>query len=381
MSALLAPSELRELMQAVLKKRTKSIPIPEEDGRGLDTDLWQEIAALGWLSLAVPEAQGGLGLGFEHLGVLYEELGRALAAIPVLPTMVAAKALADHSDDDRARQLLTAIVAGDCIIAVAIDPDGQHVEVSGAGTIGGSIDDLLFADVADWLLLPVRFEGAMGLAVIPADAPGVTVVKQPVVDLTRSIARVELNSVPEDTAIIISMDERAWNGLLDHSAMGLACESVGAAASLFDRTIDYLKLRRQFGRPIGSFQALKHRMADWKVRIEAATVLARHCAALLDGDQAEASATVSAAKALSCDIFAGFAGDSIQLHGGIGFTWEHPCHLFLKRAKLSQQLFGSSMAHKERVARLLFDQDGQAGVRPELNVHCNEGKKHGTGRG
>ena len=138
--------------------------------------------------------------------------------------------------------------------------------------------------------------------------------------------------------------------------MGLACDAVGGAAALLELTVDYLKVREQFGRPIGSFQALKHRAADWKVKIEATAALARHAGALLSAGSADASAAASSAKAYAVDTYAAFCGDAVQLHGGMGFTWEHPCHVFLKRAKLSQQLYGSSTAHKERAARFAFDQ-------------------------
>jgi alkylation response protein AidB-like acyl-CoA dehydrogenase len=356
MSELLSSEELRETIRDVLAARSGvAIEIPGDEGRGFDRPLWQEMAALGWLGLVVPEAHGGLELGTEHLGVLYEELGRVLASVPILSTMIAASSIAAYADEDSKQKWLPAIASGDIVAALAL-PSSEAAAVLGPGkTIDGALDHVLFGDVADLLLFPVRVANGSHLVVLPATAPGVTVLKRPAVDLTRTLARIEIHEVPRLSATFLPLSEEASDALLDHVAMGLAAESVGAAAALLERTIDYLQLREQFGRPLGSFQALKHRLADWKVEIEATTVLSRYAATLLGSEDATRSSIASAAKAYACDTFAAFAGDAIQLHGGIGFTWEHPCHLFLKRAKLSQQLYGNSTAHKERVARLRFD--------------------------
>ena len=186
------------------------------------------------------------------------------------------------------------------------------------------------------------------------ETAGISVTPRPLVDLTRSMADIRLDHARVDADAIIRLERDQWTALSDHAAIALACDAIGGADSLFGRTVDYLNIREQFGRPIGSFQALKHRMADWKVKIEAVRMLVRHSAAMAVGNDARASEAASGAKAYACDTYAAFAADSVQLHGGIGFTWEHPCHLFLKRAKLSQQLFGNSKLHKERVAELAF---------------------------
>lgn len=360
-------AELRGAVRDVLAdRRGDAFAIPGEEGRGLDRALWAEMAALGWLGLAIPEVQGGLDQGVAHLGVLYEELGRELAPVPVLPTMLAAVVIGRYGDTAVRDQWLPAIAAGDCLAALSLPSDGGVATLDAGGRLSGTIDHVAFADVANLLLLPVRSADGIALALVPAGSPGVTVVPRPIVDLTRSIGRIELKGVPLPPAALLSLDLADWDMLDDHAAMALACDAVGASAALLDRTVEYLKIREQFGRPIGSFQALKHRVADWKVKIEAATALSRHVAALLaSGDGgAAASAAASEAKAYACDIFAAFAGDAVQLHGGIGFTWEHPCHLFLKRAKLDQQLHGSSTAHKERAGRYAFGERDRA-VAPE----------------
>ncbi|MFW2829209.1 acyl-CoA dehydrogenase family protein [Sphingomonas sp. ID0503] len=365
MSEMIDTEELREAIRGVLADRAgDSIEIPEEEGRGLDRALWEEMAGLGWLSLAIPEAHGGLGLGLTHLGVLYEELGRQLASVPALPTMLAAAAIAEHGDETMKARWLPRIAAGDCLAAVAL-PGEAGLPVLGPGNrIDGAVDHLAFAGVATLLLIPVRSAAGTALALIEPAADGVSVTPRPVVDLTRSVGHVTLSGVAVEAGALLHLDAQAWDALVNHAAMGLAVDAVGGAAALLDRTVEYLTVREQFGRPIGSFQALKHRAADWKVKIEAMTALARHAAALGEAGAEDASATASAAKAYACDTYAAFCGDAIQLHGGIGFTWEHPCHLFLKRAKLSQQLFGSSTVHKERAARFAFERQSAEGDRP-----------------
>jgi alkylation response protein AidB-like acyl-CoA dehydrogenase len=370
MTELLAAEELHDAVRTVLVARSGgAIEIPDESGRGFDRALWDEMAGLGWLGLAISEAHGGLDLGMAHLGVLYEELGRELASVPILPTMIAARAISLSGPNDAKDRWLPEIAAGKCTAAIVLGAEGAASPLDANRHIDGSFDDVLFGDVADLLLIPARMGTGTALVAFEATIPGLSVEKRPLVDLTRSMARVELQQVGLDSGFVIPLDDEALQSLVDHAAVGLACESVGAAAALLERTVEYLQIREQFGRPIGSFQAVKHRMAEWKVKIEAATVLARHAAALLDSADADASSMASAAKCYACDTFAAFAGDSVQLHGGIGFTWEHPCHLFLKRAKLNQQLFGSSASHKDRVARMRFESKELAGTGSSSNAH------------
>ena len=347
--------ELRQAIREVLADRAGGvIAIPEDEGRGLDRALWQEMAGLGWLALPIGEAFGGLGLGLAHLAVLYEELGRELASVPALPTMMAAAAISRHGSGDQQARWLPAIAGGECLAAIALPGEDAPVRRSGAA-LSGVVDHVSFADVADVLLVPVVGpDGAISLALIARDAPGVTVTARPLVDLTRSMAQIVLDGVPAEAVDWLEPGEAGWTALLDHAALGLACDAIGGSDALFERTNEYLKLREQFGRPIGSFQALKHRMADWTVRIAAARALVRQAATVIGSAQAGSSETASGTKAYACDIYAGFAADAVQLHGGIGFTWDHPCHWFLKRAKLSQQMFGNSKFHKERVAALAF---------------------------
>ncbi len=353
MSEELATEELRDAIRDVLNDRRGGVyAIPGEAGFGFDRELWQQMAELGWLALAIPEDAGGLGLGLKHLAVLYEELGRALATVPALSTMAVACAIAEHGSETLRARYLPVIAGGDCTAALGLPQQGSVLTRDGEGGVSGVLDGVVFGDVADIIVAPVRGESTPVMAILRADTAGMNIVQRPLVDLTRSVARVEVNGVVPDA--LIDMTSADWDALYDHTAVGLACDAIGGAAALFDMTVEYLKTREQFGRQIGSFQAIKHRMADWTAKLEAVSALSRHAAALVAAGDVTASATASGAKAYACDTYAAFAGDAVQLHGGIGFTWEHPCHLFLKRAKLGQQVFGSSTMHKERAATLAF---------------------------
>nr|WP_047168188.1 acyl-CoA dehydrogenase family protein [Sphingomonas sp. Y57] len=345
--------ELREAIRQVLDEhlQTQGDAIPDEDGRPLDRALWQQMAGLGWLALGIGEEHGGLGQGFSHTAVLHEELGRALASVPSLTTLLAADAIALAGSAEQKARWLPAIAAGELMAGIVLPPPGRGA--MSAGTDGMVVPDMLFADTVDLFLLPVAgVAGGVALALVEADRASVT--KRRTVDLTRSLCEVRVDPATLAAADRIMLDADTLDRLRDRAAVALASDSIGGAAAVLERTIDYLCVREQFGRPIGSFQALKHRAASLKVTLEAATALVRHAADAVGVGEADASAIASAAKYYACDAYAATAADAIQLHGGIGFTWEHACHLFLKRAKLNQLLFGSATLHKERVASLVF---------------------------
>jgi alkylation response protein AidB-like acyl-CoA dehydrogenase len=329
-----------------------------EEGGGFERALWSELGELGWLGLSLPEEYGGLGMGFAEEAVLHEELGRHLTRLPVLPTLLAAHAIASAGTAAQKAELLPPIAEARCAASIAL-PFGRHPRslprVGADGSIGGSVAHVLYADSVDMLLLPVvEANGAIALCRVRRDAPGVSVRRDPAIDLTRDLGTVTLDRVKPASDAWLRPSPRQWSDLADLAAAALACDAMGAAQHILERTVEYMCTRVQFDRPIGSFQALKHRAASWKILQEAAGALARHAAGLIAGDSPERAAAASEAKFYACDAFAAIAGDAVQLHGGIGFTWEHECHLFLKRAKLSQVLFGTSTEHKERAAERLF---------------------------
>ncbi|WP_157220688.1 acyl-CoA dehydrogenase family protein [Flavisphingomonas formosensis] len=350
---ILSLGDLRDAIRQVLRGHAGPLDaIPEETGAPFDHALWATMAELGWLGLGIDEAQGGLGLSIAHLAVLFEELGGVLGAVPAIETLIAANAIAAHGAETARAQLLPAIVAGETVATIAL-PAAAIPDIAN-GAVTGTIEHVAFAGDAGLFLLPVRNGAETVLALIASDAPGVSAEARPVSDLTRALGWVRLRDVAVRERDLLRPGAEGWDAIADQLAIAIACDAIGGAAEILARTVDYLGIRVQFGRPIGSFQALKHRAASWKVLLEAASALVRHAAVALAAGEEGAAALVSSAKFYACDVYAAICEDAVQLHGGIGFTWEHPCHLFLKRAKLDQLLYGSATTHKERVARLAF---------------------------
>jgi len=318
-------------------------------------DLWQKVAALGCLGLGIEERYGGMGLGFSELGILYEELGRHLCPLPVMTTLLAADAIARAGSDAQRARWLTGIAAGSVRAAVALPRALESVPRLEKGRKArGVIRDVVGADQVNELVVPLRDDRGLCLAVLSRSDPTLQVVPFAGFDLTRTLCEVRLQGVEVPEERLIRLDEETWRGLLDHAGVALACDAVGGAARLLEDTVSYLGTRTQFDRPLGSFQALKHRAASWKVMLEGARALSRHAAELLASHDPARSQVASCAKVSGCEAYVAIAGDAVQLHGGIGFTWEHECHLFLKRARLSAVLFGSLIQHRERAAQFAF---------------------------
>ena len=352
-----AGQELREAIRPVLEGKWDGMIAHIKEGRAAqaEQELWNEAASLGWFGVAIAEEYGGLGVGYAGLGVLYEELGRFLAPLPALPMLLGAEAVSLAGDDDQKSTWLPKIAAGEIRLATALPLRGEPLpEVTSSGVIRGRVSHLSYAGTLGHLLLPVRSERGIDLAIIDASATGVVVTSAPIIDLTRSMCAVTLEGVQTDNAHRLALTAEQWNRLLDHASVALALDSVGGGMHILERTVAYMSLRTQFGRPIGSFQALKHRAASWKVSLEGARALTTQAASQLASAAANASSLASAAKASACDVYTGVAGDAIQLHGGIGFTWEHECHLFMKRARLNAAWLGTPLQHRERVASLSF---------------------------
>lgn len=350
--------ELRDSIREVLEGETLSAAATAETTHrtARATELWHKMGGLGWFGLTIEERFGGLGLGFRELGVLYEELGRYLTPFPVLPTLLVAECLGLAGSEDQKSRWLPALAAGELRATLALPTGTANLPaLDASGTARGSVANVLYADSVDELLLPVRDgAGRTYLAVIAHGAADVRIDARPVIDRSRSLADVELSGARVTPDRLLLLDERLWTALLDHACVSLACDAVGGAARILELTVGYMGTRTQFGRTIGSFQALKHRAATWKVLAEAVTALARHSADLLASGDSAASAAASSAKFSACDAYVAVAGDAIQLHGGIGFTWAHECHRFLKRARLDAVLFGGSMQHRDRVAEFAF---------------------------
>lgn len=316
----------------------------------------QNLAELGWTAVAVPEAQGGMDLGLSELAVVYEELGRRLAPSPILPTQLVVDALVQFGTEEQREAYLPAIAVGETYASVTQPDRIAELKLGATGELSGKAEFILNGADAGLLLVAASdAQGELAWVLVDVAADGAEVECRKTVDLTRHFATLTCNGLKVPADRIVATGERAialQQRLIDHAALALASESNGAAQTIFDMTIDYMKTRKQFDKPIGSFQALKHRVASLKVKMEAAQATTRAAVEhVLAGN--EASKWASMAKFVACDTAEAVAYDAVQLHGGIGYTWEHDCHLFLKRIKLNQQLFGDTQWHRDRTATLL----------------------------
>src|SRR5271166_4263922 len=332
--------ELRASIRDVLDAEANGERVRRHFNSGAlyDEALSATVASLGWPGLHIAEADGGLGLGFGALAVLYEELGRGPAPLPMLPTLLVAEALSQAPGEVRAAWL-PRIAAGELFAAYA-----PAAALSG-DPLTGTAEHVLDGGAATLFLVGV---GDRRYALVARGAPGLMIQTTPAVDRTRSLATLIFDQTP---ILPINIDPAM---LERHAALGIACDSIGGAEAILDKTVEYLKIRTQFGQPIGQFQALKHRVADHKLRLEAARALLSHVLAQ-DGDGARALGMAALARATATGAYAAIADDAVQLHGGIGFTWEHECHIYLKRAWLNRLIFGSEDAYLDRAAMLLSE--------------------------
>jgi alkylation response protein AidB-like acyl-CoA dehydrogenase len=336
---------------------------------GYEVALWRQISGeLGWSGLAIPEADGGAGLGWVELCILQEEQGRRLVASPFFASVALAGAIVREAANEAQRHaLLERIAAGTRVACALSGPDGrpppQAVAVqldtrAGNRVLSGVSDFVIHADTAEWLLVLARSGGSAGLSVVvlPAAMPGISMTPHVMLDLTRPMAQVAFTNVPVAEEQLLgsagAADAAVARGL-DLARIALAAEALGGAEQVLEMTTEYVKQRVQFGRPIGSFQALKHRLADMMVQVEAAKSAAWYAACVADEGGEELAEAAAIAKSYCCDAFYDCAANAIQLHGGVGFTWEHDVQLYFKRARASATLLGSPAWHRERLMRVL----------------------------
>ncbi len=336
---------------------------------GYDGTLWQQISGdLGWSGLAIPEAYGGAGLGWVELCILQEEQGRRLVASPFFASVALAGAIVREAADEAQRPgLLKRIAAGTRVACALTGSDGrpppEAVSVqletrAGARILNGVSDFVIHAESAELLLVLARTGGSPGLSVVvlPAATPGITITPHVMLDLTRPMGKVAFTDVSVAEGQLLGAPGTANAAVskgLDLARVALAAEALGGAEQVLEMTTEYVKQRVQFGRPIGSFQALKHRLADMMVQVEAAKSAAWYAACVADEGGDELGEAAAIAKSYCCDAFYDCAASAIQLHGGVGYTWEHDVQLYFKRARASATLLGSSAWHRERLMRVL----------------------------
>jgi alkylation response protein AidB-like acyl-CoA dehydrogenase len=336
-------------------------------------EFWQKLAAQGWLGIVYPEAYGGSGLGLVDLVVLMEEMGRRVMPGPFLSTvLLGGVAIAEAGTPAQRREWLPGIVAGEKKAALAwTEPqlrwDAAGIalaarETPGGFTLSGSKLFVGDAHLADILVVVARtrdgstMEDGVSLFLVPRGTSGMTVATMPTIDETRKLCEVRLDNVALPAAALLGEKHAGWATLARVAAratVALCAEMCGGAQQVLDMTVDYAKLRIAFGKPIGSYQGVKHQAADMLVALENAKSLTYYAAWALDEGEAEAPLAVAMAKAAASDMARKVAGAGIQLHGGIGMTWEHDLQLYFKRAKAAEVMFGDAAWHRERVARLM----------------------------
>jgi alkylation response protein AidB-like acyl-CoA dehydrogenase len=334
---------------------------------GYDTALWRRMAGeLGWLGLAIPEAYGGTGLGWVELCILQEELGRQLIASPFFGTAaLAAPIIQAAGSEAQRRTLLGGIAAGELRIACALGgPDGRpppesvSVELGwradGELRLNGVSDFVIHGDAADLLLVAARDTAGVRLVLLPPATAGIGITPHVMLDLTRPMASITFSDVavsPEQLLGAPAVTQQALEHGLQRARIALAAEAVGGAERVLEMTCEHARQRVQFGRPIGSFQAVKHRLADMMVEVEAAKSAAWYAACVADERAEELAEAAAIAKSYCCEAYFDCAAQALQLHGGIGFTWEHDVQLYFKRARASATLLGTPAWQRERLAR------------------------------
>ncbi|MFE6758070.1 acyl-CoA dehydrogenase family protein [Streptomyces sp. NPDC057684] len=358
---LLSETEEQRELRTVLRDFFTETSGPEDvrkhlaTRRGYDEVVWARLAGeIGVHGLAIPEEYGGSGFTFAELAVALEESGRALYCAPLLPTVVlAAHALLAAGDRQACERYLPRIADGTLTATVAGFHDGEPgvgAEPTGAGTVlRGAVDFVLDGAGADLIL--VRARTAEGPRLFACEPAPETCVRTPhrVLDETRRQARVEFHGA-QATPVGESGEVAA---ALDAGRAALAAEQVGGSGHALDATVAFVAQRHQFGRPIGSFQAVKHRLADVLVALEAARSAATYASACTALGSPQLPVAASAAAAVCSETFRLATAEYVQLHGGIGFTWEHPAHLYVRRARSSEVLFGTAEQHRARLAELV----------------------------
>lgn len=332
---------------------------------GFDRGLWKEMADLGWPGLAISEEHGGAGLGPVEMSVLLEEMGRLVTPGPFFASAVlATTALQQAADSDSQARLLTSLASGEIIATLAVfeSPRGWRIlptvtfaERSGKGwKLNGEKRAVLDGHLADVLLVVADTREGVGLFGVDVNATGVGIAQESTLDATRRQATVTLDGVElEDTDRLDEGDtSAALRRTLLVATAALAAEQVGGAQQCMEMAVDYAKTRYQFGRPIGSYQAIKHRCANMLMEVEHAKSTAYHAARVTDeADELEVAAPL--AGSVCSEAYVWVAGENIQIHGGIGFTWEHDAHLYLKRAKASSLLLGSPRHQRDMMGQAL----------------------------
>jgi alkylation response protein AidB-like acyl-CoA dehydrogenase len=332
------------------------------DPTGFSRDLWREMAELGWGGFLVPEAYGGSDFGLLGLALVMEQAGHTLAATPLLSTaLIGASALVLGGSEAQRQAHLPALVAGERIFALALEETAHHAphhialqaeRTSKGYRLTGEKRFVLDGHVADILIVAARTADArIVLLLVPGDAAGVTRTRNSMVD-SRNVATIRFDGAEIGEAAALTGGADLLEAILDRARAGLAAEMLGSSTEAFERTVQYLKERKQFGVLIGTFQALKHRAAAMFCELELTRSAVLAALSAIDHGSAEAPVLASLAKAKAGDAFFMVGNEGVQMHGGIGMTDEHEIGFFLKRARVAQASFGDAPFHRDRYAAL-----------------------------
>ena len=342
-----------------------------ESADGFDAALWKKMADLGWTALGIPEQYGGVGT-FLDLVVVLEEAGRALLPGPFFSTMgLAVPVLLEAGTEAQKKEALGAIASGDAKATLAMtEPSGRwdasSVALQAKQTGGGwRLDGVkLFvpdAHIADYVAVAARSRGegeeGITLFLVKGRPKGMTIKPLETLDMTRRWSEVRFDGVQLDADAVMGAPDKAWPGLkraMEWAAAGLCAEMVGGVQKVLETSTEYAKTRQQFGKPIGIYQAVSHKLADMLVLSESGKSATYYAAWAVDADAPDRSLASSMAKAYVSDAYRKVAGDGIQVHGGIGFTWEHDMHLYHRRALAGEANFGNAPIHRETVAKSLL---------------------------
>ncbi len=357
--------ELRKSVRRFLEDKSPETEVRRlmETTEGYDPAVWSQMAEqIGLQSLTIPEAYGGAGFSYVELVVVLEEMGASLLCAPFFATVaLGANALLASGDEQAKSDLLPGIASGETIATLALTEDSGRWDADGVtlaatqsgGTwkLDGHKSFVIDGHVANLVLVVARTSAGLSLFAVGGDAAGLTRTPLATMDQTRKQARLVFEGVDGRLAGTDDGAEPVLSKTLDLAAVALAAEQVGGAQRCLDMSVEYAKTRIQFGRPIGSFQAIKHKCADMLLEVESAKSAAYYAGWAASEDSDELPVVASLAKSYCSEAYFHAAAENIQIHGGIGFTWEHPAHLYFKRAKSSELLLGDPAYHRELLAQ------------------------------
>jgi alkylation response protein AidB-like acyl-CoA dehydrogenase len=340
-----------------------------EDERGYADDLWKKMAALGWMGLLVPEAYGGAGLSLVDLVVVLEEMGKVVLPGPFFSTVVLGGLCVQRAGSEgQKKRFLPGVASGQAKLTLALLEENARWDEAGVNLAaqkdgGGYVLNgvklfVLDAHVADHIICAARTTEGVTLFILDRQQAGVGTRLLKTMDQTRKLCEVTLENVHVGADALLGTPGQGWELLarsVDQSKVALCAEMCGGAQQVLDMSVEYAKVREQFGRPIGSFQAIQHKCADMLVQVEGAKSATYYAAWAVSNDTLDAALAAAMAKAYCSDAYRKVSSEGIQIHGGIGFTWEHDMHIYFKRAKGSEVTFGDATWNRELVAQHTLD--------------------------